>query len=107
MNPALLLRERKFQFGDVTARQTVSVLGSEEHAYLFVCTTFTVRFDDGYVAHQAQGSRLECADADQLTDEGRREQLARQHLVGLATDLHRTADALSAALAPKLEAVAP
>lgn len=108
MNPALLLRQRKFQFGgDVTASQSVSVLGSEEHSYLYVCTTFTVRTTESGFAHEAKGSRVAFEDADKLNDESYREQLARQHLVELANELRLVANRLTTALMPKLEVVAP
>ena len=94
MDPSAL-QERKWTFGKVAARQSVSVLGEGARSYLYVCTTFTVTIGESSFAHHAKGSGVQFADADTLTDDEGRQRLALEHMATLADELRLAANAFS------------
>jgi hypothetical protein len=97
MDPSAL-QERKWTFGKVTARQSVSVMGEGARSYLYVCTTFSVPMGELGFAHHAKGSGVQFADADTLTDDVGRRRLALEHMATLATELRLAANAFTITL---------
>lgn len=105
MNPTAL-RQRKWTFGGIPVSQDVHV----HETYFYICTCFgaPVERDGGTsLIHHATGSRLPFESASMLEDDAWREKLAREHLAKIGGELRQAADAFDAALAPRLEAVAP